>query len=145
MEREMVTIGGRREDRARHLTREVHLNKQQHKLRQETRIVKKERLATAPPIPYILSSPPRENARAATIARTAQQNTRRPPKALAPIPMTYTELLPLLLEQKLVEVVPLKPLELLYPRSYDPNAKCDYHGRAVGHATERCWSLKHKV
>ncbi|RDX83076.1 hypothetical protein CR513_36039, partial [Mucuna pruriens] len=35
---------------------------------------------------------------AATIARPAQQNTRRPPRALAPIPMTYTELLALLLE-----------------------------------------------
>ncbi|RDX69631.1 hypothetical protein CR513_51228, partial [Mucuna pruriens] len=30
-------------------------------------------------------------------------------------------------------------------RSYDPNARCDYHGGAVGHATKRCWSLKHKV
>ncbi|RDX92297.1 hypothetical protein CR513_25586, partial [Mucuna pruriens] len=46
---------------------------------------------------------------------------------------------------KLIEVVPLMPLELQYPRSYDPNTRCDYHGRAIGHATERCRSLKHKV
>ncbi|RDX68151.1 hypothetical protein CR513_52880, partial [Mucuna pruriens] len=48
-------------------------------------------------------------------------------------------------EQKLIEVVPMKPLEPLYPRSYDPNARCDYHGGAIRHATERCWSLKYKV
>ncbi|RDX82879.1 hypothetical protein CR513_36280, partial [Mucuna pruriens] len=46
---------------------------------------------------------------------------------------------------KLVEIIPLKPLKPPYLRSYDPNAKCDYHGRAIGHATKRCWSLKHKV
>ncbi|RDX96101.1 hypothetical protein CR513_21281, partial [Mucuna pruriens] len=59
--------------------------------------------------------------------------------------MTYTELLPLLLKQMLIEVVPLKPLEPPYPRSYDPNARCDYHGGAVGYTTKRCWSLRYKV
>ncbi|RDX93107.1 hypothetical protein CR513_24678, partial [Mucuna pruriens] len=59
--------------------------------------------------------------------------------------MTYTKLFPLLLEQKLIEVVPLKPLEPPYPRCYNPNARCNYHGGAIGHATKRCWSLKHKV
>ncbi|RDX81461.1 hypothetical protein CR513_37864, partial [Mucuna pruriens] len=58
--------------------------------------------------------------------------------------MPYTELLPRLLEQKLVEIIPLKPLEPPYPRSYDLNVRCDYLGKAVGHATERCCSLKHK-
>ncbi|RDX84583.1 hypothetical protein CR513_34351, partial [Mucuna pruriens] len=42
-------------------------------------------------------------------------------------------------------VLPLKPLEPPYPRSYDPNAKCEYHAGAIGHSTERCWSFKHKV
>ncbi|RDX73017.1 hypothetical protein CR513_47420, partial [Mucuna pruriens] len=59
--------------------------------------------------------------------------------------MTYTKLLPQLLEQKLVEIIPLMPLEPPYLRSYDPKSRCDYHGQAIGHATERCWSLKHKV
>ncbi|RDX63815.1 hypothetical protein CR513_57695, partial [Mucuna pruriens] len=45
----------------------------------------------------------------------------------------------------MITVVPLKPLEPPYPRGYDPNAKCDYHARAVGHSTKKCWSLKHKV
>ncbi|RDX62724.1 hypothetical protein CR513_58914, partial [Mucuna pruriens] len=58
--------------------------------------------------------------------------------------MTYTDLLPQLLEQKLMEVIPLKPVEPPYRRSYDPNARCGYHGGVIGHATKRCWSLKHK-
>ncbi|RDX97580.1 hypothetical protein CR513_19634, partial [Mucuna pruriens] len=36
-----------------------------------------------------------------------------------------------------MEIIPLKPLEPPYLRSYDPNARCDYHGGAVGHAIER--------
>ncbi|RDX96902.1 hypothetical protein CR513_20383, partial [Mucuna pruriens] len=30
----------------------------------------------------------------------------------------------------MIVVLPLKPLEPPYPRSYDPNAKCDFHARA---------------
>ncbi|RDX80351.1 hypothetical protein CR513_39113, partial [Mucuna pruriens] len=48
---------------------------------------------------------------------------RRPPRTLTSTPMTYIELLPRLLEQKLVEIVPLKTLEPSYPRSYDLNAR----------------------
>ncbi|RDX98906.1 hypothetical protein CR513_18121, partial [Mucuna pruriens] len=103
------------------------------------------RSAAMPLAPYILPFQPRADVGAATRTRLAQQGMRKPHRVLAPIPMTYIELLPLLLEQKLVEVVPLKPLEPPYPRSYDPNAKCDYHGGAIRHTTERCWSLKHKV
>jgi len=62
-----------------------------------------------------------------------------------PIPMTYIELLPNLISNGLVVVCPLKPLQPLYPKGYDANVKCDYHGGAAGHSTERCLSFKHKV
>ncbi|RDX88782.1 hypothetical protein CR513_29574, partial [Mucuna pruriens] len=88
---------------------------------------------------------PQTNTRVATTLGPTQQSARRPPKTLTLIPMTYTELLPQLLEQKLVEIVPLKPLVPSYPRSYDPNTRCNYHSEAVDHGTERYWSLKHKV
>ncbi|RDY09900.1 hypothetical protein CR513_05668, partial [Mucuna pruriens] len=88
---------------------------------------------------------PRADTGTATNTRVTQQGARRSHRVLALIPMTYTKLFPLLLEQNLIEVVPLKPLEPPYPRSYDLNTRCDYHGGAIGHATERCWSLKHKV
>ncbi|RDX66587.1 hypothetical protein CR513_54628, partial [Mucuna pruriens] len=85
---------------------------------------------------YVPPYQPRVDIGIATTPRPAQQGTRRSPRTLTPIPMTYTELLPRLLEQKLVEIVPLRPLVLPYPRSYEPNAMCDYHGGAVGHAIE---------
>ncbi|RDX91478.1 hypothetical protein CR513_26536, partial [Mucuna pruriens] len=31
------------------------------------------------------------------------------------------------------------------PRTYDPGTWCNYHSWAVGHTTEKCWSLKYKV
>ncbi|RDX66435.1 hypothetical protein CR513_54794, partial [Mucuna pruriens] len=66
-------------------------------------------------------------------------------RVFAPIPLPYSTLFPLLLKRGVIAILPLKPLEPPYPRSYDPNAKCDYHSGAVGHSTERCWSFKHKV
>ncbi|XP_052727619.1 uncharacterized protein LOC108327319 [Vigna angularis] len=62
-----------------------------------------------------------------------------------PIPTTYTELLPHLIKQGLVVICPLKPLQPPYPRGYDADAKCSYHGGVVGHSTERCLAFKHKV
>ncbi|RDX99759.1 hypothetical protein CR513_17153, partial [Mucuna pruriens] len=88
-----------------------------------------------PPSPYVPPYQPRADTRAATNSRPAQQGTRRPPRTLAPIPMPY----------KQVEIIHLKPLEPPYPRSDNPNARCDYHGGAIGHATKMYWSLKHKV
>ncbi|RDX91771.1 hypothetical protein CR513_26193, partial [Mucuna pruriens] len=66
-------------------------------------------------------------------------------RVFTPIHMSYTALLPKLLQKNLIAVLPLKPLEPPYPRSYDPNAKCEYHVGAIGHSTERYWSFKHKV
>ncbi|XP_017423680.1 uncharacterized protein LOC108332894 [Vigna angularis] len=61
------------------------------------------------------------------------------------IPMTYTELLPDLLRRNLIKVCPTRPIRPPYPKSYDTNAKCDYHEGACGHSTEACKALKHKV
>ncbi|RDX74822.1 hypothetical protein CR513_45381, partial [Mucuna pruriens] len=63
-----------------------------------TRIQVGSRSTTTPLVSYISPCPSLADAGAATTARPMQQNMRRPPRALAPIPMTYTELLPLLLE-----------------------------------------------
>ena len=59
--------------------------------------------------------------------------------------MTYTELLPRLIQNSLLVPVSLKTVEPPYPRGYDQNAKCDYHAGAVGHSTENCQALKYKV
>ncbi|XP_014519743.1 uncharacterized protein LOC106776790 [Vigna radiata var. radiata] len=62
-----------------------------------------------------------------------------------PIPMTYTQLLPDLLRNNLIEVCPTRPTRPPYPKKYDINARCDYHEGARGHSTEACKALKHKV
>jgi len=62
-----------------------------------------------------------------------------------PIPMTYMELLSTLMLNSLIAISPMKPIQPPYPKNYDANAKCDYHGGAISHSTERCFSLKHKV
>jgi len=62
-----------------------------------------------------------------------------------PIPMTYTELLPNLLKSALVAICPARTIQPPYPRFYDANAKCEYHGGEIGHSTENCRALKYKV
>ncbi|RDX91946.1 hypothetical protein CR513_25989, partial [Mucuna pruriens] len=48
-------------------------------------------------------------------------------------------------QRNLIAISSLKLVEPPYPKSYNPNAKYDYHGGAIGHPTEKCWGLKHKV
>lgn len=62
-----------------------------------------------------------------------------------PIPMAYTELLPNLVKKGLVTVCPMKPVQPPYPKCYDVEARCSYHGGGVGHSTERCVAFKYKV
>jgi len=61
------------------------------------------------------------------------------------IPMTYTEILPYLLCKNLIKVCPTRPVRPPYPKNYDVNARCDYHGGVSGHSTETCGALKRKV
>ncbi|XP_014511921.1 uncharacterized protein LOC106770634 [Vigna radiata var. radiata] len=76
-----------------------------------------------------------------------QRNHNRNEKVVnfTPIPMTYTELLPDLLRNNLIEVCPTRPIRPPYPKKYDMNARCDYHEGVRGHSTETCRALKHKV
>ncbi|TYK03247.1 RNA-directed DNA polymerase (Reverse transcriptase), Ribonuclease H-like protein [Cucumis melo var. makuwa] len=57
--------------------------------------------------------------------------------------MSYIELLPQSHDQ--VAIVPQEPLQPLYSKWYNPNAKYKYHDGAVGHSTENCFPLKSKV
>ncbi|RDX73116.1 hypothetical protein CR513_47320, partial [Mucuna pruriens] len=61
-------------------------------------------------VPYIPPHQSRTNAGGIS-SKPIQQGMRRPPRTLTLIPMTYTEILPQLLEQKLVEITPAKPLK----------------------------------
>ena len=53
-----------------------------------------------------------------------------------PILVSYTELLPQLIQSQLLARTLLNPLIPPYLRWYDTNASCDYHYGTKGHSTE---------
>ena len=61
------------------------------------------------------------------------------------LPMTYGELLPVLIQNYGISVIPAKPRRPPYPRRYDVNATCEYHGGVGGHSMENYKALKDKV
>ncbi|GAU10455.1 hypothetical protein TSUD_419240, partial [Trifolium subterraneum] len=76
----------------------------------------------------------------------AQQNrAQRPPPQYDPIPMKYAELLPALLEKKLIQTrAPPRVPEIL-PGWYRADLSCAFHQGAPGHDTEHCFILKSEV
>ena len=64
---------------------------------------------------------------------------------LDPIPLSYAELFPKLLEKGLIESIHLSPLRPPFPKWYKADAHCDYHARNPGHSLENCSILKYKV
>ncbi|KAH1265755.1 hypothetical protein GmHk_01G001401 [Glycine max] len=69
----------------------------------------------------------------------------RPLPEFTPLPMTYEDLLPSLIANHLAVVTPGRVLEPPFPKWYDPNATCKYHGGVPGHSVEKCLALKYKV
>ena len=62
-----------------------------------------------------------------------------------PIPVTYTELFPMLVEIGHIESFQLPPLTPPFPRWYNAHVRCDYHAGNPGHLTKNCTVLKRKV
>jgi len=59
--------------------------------------------------------------------------------------MTYKDLLPSLIANQMVVISPGKIYQPPFPKWYDPDATCAYHGKTPGHSTEKCLALKYKV
>jgi len=59
--------------------------------------------------------------------------------------MTYGDLLPSLIASQLAVVILGKVPQPPFPKWYNPNATCAYHGGAPGHSVEQCLALKNKV
>ena len=55
-----------------------------------------------------------------------------------PIPITYTELFPKLVEIGHIEPVQLAPLRPPFPRWYNAHTRYDYHDGNPGHPTKNC-------
>lgn len=61
------------------------------------------------------------------------------------IPMTYTQLLPYLIQQGLIIPKGIPPIFYPYGPKYNPKASCAFHAGYVGHATEDCGLFKTRV
>ncbi|CAL5191953.1 unnamed protein product [Lathyrus oleraceus] len=59
--------------------------------------------------------------------------------------MSYSQVLPYLIKDRLIVPKELRPMIPPYPPGFDVNARCDFHAGAPGHSTEDCKVLKSQV
>ncbi|KAL5187022.1 hypothetical protein HKD37_05G012767 [Glycine soja] len=69
----------------------------------------------------------------------------RPILEFTPLLMMYEDLLPSLIANQLVVITPGKIYQPPFPKWYDLDATCTYHGKTLGHSIEKCLALKYKV
>ena len=62
-----------------------------------------------------------------------------------PIPITYAELLPKLIDNGHIEPIQARPRRPSFPKWYDVNIRYDYHSGVPGHSIEDCTIFKNKV
>ena len=74
-----------------------------------------------------------------------QSKKKKRTKVYHSLPMSYTELLPILIQNYGISTIPARPRRPLYPKKHDVSAKCEYHGGVRGHSTENCMTFKDKV
>ena len=72
-------------------------------------------------------------------------NKRKRAKVYHSLPMTYEELLPILSQNYGISIIPARPRKPSYPKGYDVNAICEYHGGVGRHSVENCTTFKDKV
>ncbi|KAF1863185.1 hypothetical protein Lal_00012495, partial [Lupinus albus] len=68
----------------------------------------------------------------------------QPQRTFDPIPVTYAELFAHLQTERILTPIAGQTPNTTAPW-YDPNANCDYHSGIIGHSTETCRALKHRV
>ena len=59
--------------------------------------------------------------------------------------MTYEDLLSSLIANQMAVISLGKIYQPPFPKWYNPDATCAYHGKIPGHSTEKCLALKYKV
>lgn len=86
--------------------------------------------------------------------RGQQQRPNQPPRQpyrrytdaeIEPIPMTYTQLLPYLIQNGTVTPRELPPMPKPHRPWYDENSRCAYHANSEGHSIENYKAFKAKV
>ena len=67
------------------------------------------------------------------------------PVEFTPILVLYANLLPYLLNNAMVAIIPAKIPQPPFSRGYNSNATYAYHGGVPGHYIKHCMTLKHNV
>ena len=78
-------------------------------------------------------------------SRPKQQWGEWPQRQFTRINMTPAQVLPHLLKLNLATIKEAPKNVNTSSPHYHPNAKCAYHSDSVGHDTNDCWALKHKI
>jgi len=99
----------------------------------------------APQAPASTTTRPAGNAHFGAGSNVIRNYPPRPIPKFTPLPMTYEDLLPSLIANQLAVITPGKIFQPPFPKWYDPNATCAYHGKTPGHSIEKCLALKYKV
>jgi len=81
-------------------------------------------------------SQPTGNTNPNTNTNPRRNFTERKPSKLTLIPMPYVDLLPSLISNQMAVVSPRKVYQSPFPRWYNPNMTCAYHGGVLGHFIE---------
>ncbi|KAF1898613.1 hypothetical protein Lal_00023618 [Lupinus albus] len=68
----------------------------------------------------------------------------QPQRTFDPIPVTYAELFAHLQTERILAPIAGQTPNTTAPW-YDPNTNCDYHSGIIGHSTETCRALKHRI
>ena len=100
-------------------------------------------MPTAPPAFMATSQPVYQPS--GSRCKPSRQNIDKDKLRWDPIPITYIEPFPKLVEIDHIEPVHLAPLKPPFPRWYNANVRCDYHAGNPGHSTENCNALKREV
>src|SRR3954465_7102082 len=75
-----------------------------------------------------------------------QYNQRSKPKrSFSLLPMPLSQVLQQLLNQNLITLLPPYAFPTNPASGYKYHARCAYHSNSLGHDTEDCWQLKHKI
>jgi hypothetical protein len=82
---------------------------------------------------------------AAVTPAVNNQNLTQRTSQFDPIPMSYTELFPVLIEKNLVQTRAPPKVPATLPRWYRSDHFCAFHQGAPGHDIERCFALKAEV
>ncbi|KAL5142045.1 hypothetical protein HKD37_09G025293 [Glycine soja] len=99
----------------------------------------------APQAPAPTPTRPAGNAHFGAGSNAIRKFSPRPTPESTPIPMTYEDLLSSLIANQMAVISPGKIYQPSFPKWYNPNTTCAYHGKTPGHSTEKCLAFKYKV